>query len=79
MILHIWDSGYQRCYRSYSSKSLAWGSIQFSVVLIGYVQFVAAFVLLLSLVDVCRVAVFVELSMDPMLVDIFERIFLFAT
>ena len=50
------DSGYQRCHRSYSSKSLAGDSIQFSVVLIGYVQFVAAFVLLLSLVELYLVA-----------------------
>ena len=47
MVLHhIWDSGYQHCHRSYSSKSLAWDSIQFSVMLSGYVQFVAVFVLL---------------------------------
>ena len=34
----------------------SWGSIQFSVVLIGYVQFVAAFLHLLPLDEVCQVA-----------------------
>ena len=53
---HIWESGYQHCHRSYSSKILAGDNIQFSVVLIGYVQFVAAFVVLLSLVEVYLVA-----------------------
>ena len=57
VLFHIWDSGYQHCYRSYSSKSYSGGSIQFSVVLIGYVQFVAARVLLLlSLLEVYLVA-----------------------
>ena len=75
VLLHILDSGYQHCYRSYSVKRLSGGSIQFSVVLIGYVQFMAAFVL--SSVEVYLVACFVQLSMDCVSVDTFERIFVF--
>ena len=57
MVLHhIWDSGYQHGYSSYSSKSLAGDTIQFSVVPIKYVQFVAAFALLLTLLEVYLVA-----------------------
>ena len=56
VLLQICDSYYQHCYRYYSSKSLAGDSIQFSVVLIGYAQFLAAFVLRLSLVEVHLVA-----------------------
>ena len=49
---YIWESSYQHCYRSDSGKSLAGGSIQFSFGVIGYVQFVLAFDLLISLVEV---------------------------
>ena len=48
-------SGYQHRYRSYSGKSLAGDSIQFSVALVGYVQLVAT-VVLLSLGEVYLVA-----------------------
>ena len=52
---HIWDSGYQHCHRSHSSKSIAGESIQFSIVPVVYVQCVEAF-FLLSLVEVYLVA-----------------------
>ena len=55
VLLNIWDSGCQHCNRSHSSKSLAGRGIQFSVVLIGYLQFVIAFFLLLSLVEMCLI------------------------
>ena len=78
MVLHhIWDSGYQHGHRSYSGKSLTGDSTQFSVLPIGYVQLVAAFVLL-SLVEVYLVACcLVQLSMDHVSIDTFERILVF--
>ena len=51
VLQHNWDSGYHHGDRFYSGKRLAGDSNQFSVVPIGYVQLAAAFVLLLSLVE----------------------------
>ena len=74
------DSGYQHCHRSYSSNSLAVDSIQVSGVLIGYVHFLAAFVLLLSLVEVylvdcCICSTEYGVSMDTFSTLLYSRRF----